>query len=219
MRNRVLVCAALVGAALLMGGDSSAQSKSGRQVVAVLDFDFGAIERWWGQDDIGKGIADQLVDELVNDGTFRVVERKKLGALLGEQDLARSDRADPSAAQIARVGKVLGARYLLVGSITKFAVEQKGGGLRVKGIGIGGGGAKAEVNLTARLIDTSTSEILASIKAEGSSKKGTALNLSKGGTGLNIHSSEFRESALGDAQEKACVDAVKRLVARADRLE
>jgi len=219
MRNRMLVCAAIAAAALLMGGDASAQSRSGRQVVAVLDFDFGTIERWWGQDDIGKGVADQVVDELVNDGTFRVVERKKLGAVLGEQDLAQSGRADPSAAQVARIGKVLGARYLVVGSITKFAVEQKGGGLRVKGIGIGGGGAKAEVNLTVRLIDTSTSEILASVKAEGSSTKGTALNFSKGGTGLNMHSGEFRESALGNAQEKACVDVVKRLVARADRLE
>jgi hypothetical protein len=32
-------------------------------------------------------------------------------------------------------------------------------------------------------------------------------------------SSEFRDSALGDAQERACQDIVKRLVARADRLE
>lgn len=219
MRKKMLVCAVLVAAALLVGGDSSAQSRPGRQLVAVLDFDFGTIEHWWGQDDIGKGIADQIVDELVNDGTFRVIERKKLGAILSEQNLAQSDRADPSAAQMARIGKLLGVRYLVVGSITKFAMEQKGGGLRVKGIGLGGGGARADVNLTARMVDTSTAEILVSVKAEGSSKKGTGFSFSKGGTGLNMQSSEFRDSALGDAQEKACTDLVKRIVARADRLE
>lgn len=219
MGMKGFVYAALAGLVLLSPADALAQSKSSRQLVAVLDFDFGTIDRWWGYYDIGKGVSDQIVDELVNDGTFRVLERKKLGAVLGEQDLAQSDRADPSAAQLVKIGKLLGARYLLVGSITKFAVEQKGGGVRVKGIGLGGGGAKAEVNLTARLIDTSTAEVLASVKAEGSSKKATAVNFSKGGTGLNMHSSEFRESALGDAQEKACQEVVKKLVARADRLQ
>jgi hypothetical protein len=37
--------------------------------VAVLNFDFGAVHNWWGgQWDIGKGIADLVVDQLVNDG-------------------------------------------------------------------------------------------------------------------------------------------------------
>ena len=35
---------------------------------------------------------------LVNDGSFRVIERKKLDTVLAEQDFAQSDRADPSAA-------------------------------------------------------------------------------------------------------------------------
>ena len=83
----------------------------------------------------------------------------------------------------------------------------------------GGGGARADVNLTARMVDTSTAEILVSVKAQGSSKKASGLSFSKGGTGLNMHSSEFRDSALGDAQEKACTELVKRIVARADRLE
>src|SRR4029079_1683389 len=90
---------------------------------------------WWGDYDIGKGMADQVVDELVNDGTFRVIERKKLDTVLAEQDFAASDRADPSAAKLAKVGKVLGVRYIISGSITKFGGEEKnyGGGGLVKG--------------------------------------------------------------------------------------
>jgi curli biogenesis system outer membrane secretion channel CsgG len=219
MRTRVLVVAALAAAGVLAGGTAQAQTKAARPSVAVLDFDYGTIDHWWGQDDIGRGMADQIVDELVNDGTFRVIERKKLNAILGEQDFANSDRADPSAAKLSKIGKVLGVRYFITGSITKFSMEQKGGGVRIKGFGLGGGGAKAEVNLTARMIDTTTGEILISAKGEGVSKKGTALNFSKGGTGLHMNSSEFRDSALGDAQERACGELAKKLVARADRLQ
>jgi curli biogenesis system outer membrane secretion channel CsgG len=90
-----------------------------RPTVALMDFDFGAVHQWWdGHWDIGKGIADMIVDELVNDGTYRVIERKRLDAILAEQNFSNSDRADPSAATLARIGKALGVKYLIVGSIT-----------------------------------------------------------------------------------------------------
>src|SRR6476660_5104406 len=109
---------ALVG----LAGPAAAQgARSKRISVAAMDFDFGTVGyHWWGDYDIGKGMADQVVDELVNDGTFRVIERKKLDTVLAEQDFATSDRADPSAAKLAKVGKVLGVRYIISGSITKF---------------------------------------------------------------------------------------------------
>jgi curli biogenesis system outer membrane secretion channel CsgG len=219
MRTRLLVAAVSATVALLVSGDLQAQSKSKRHTVAVMDFEYGTVDHWWGQTDIGKGMADQVVDALVNDGTFRVIERKKLDTVLAEQDFAHSDRADVSAAKLSKVGKVLGVRFIITGSITKFSMEQKGGGLHVKGIGLGGGGAKAQVNLTARMVDTTTGEIIISAKGEGVAKKGTALHVSSGGTGINMGSGEFRESALGDAQERACQDIVKQLIARADRLE
>ena len=94
-----------------------------------MDFDYGTVNNWWsgvwGNVDIGKGMADQVVDELVNDGSFRVIERKKLDTVLAEQDFAHSDRADPSAAKLAKVGKVLGVKYIIAGSITKFGGEEK----------------------------------------------------------------------------------------------
>src|SRR5687768_17261499 len=106
---------AMVAAVALMGaaGTASAQGAK-RPSVAVMDFDFGTVhDHWWGNYDIGKGMADQVVDALVNDGSFRVIERKKLDTVLAEQDFARSDRADPSAAKLAKVGKVLGVKYII----------------------------------------------------------------------------------------------------------
>src|SRR3989442_7271793 len=128
-----------VAAALLVAGlavTASAQgAKAKRQTVAVMDFDYGTVNHWWGQYDIGKGMADQVVDELVNEGSFRVIERKKLNTVLAEQDFSNSDRADPSAGKLAKIGKVLGVKYIISGSITKFGGEEKnyGGACLLKG--------------------------------------------------------------------------------------
>jgi curli biogenesis system outer membrane secretion channel CsgG len=217
MKLKVIV--GLVVALALAGLTGSAHAQSKRPSVAVMDFDYGTIDNWWGQYDIGKGMADQVVDSLVNDGSFRVIERKKLDTVLAEQDFAHSDRADPSAAKLAKIGKVLGVKYILAGSITKFSTEKRGGGLRVKGIGLGGSKAKSEVNLTVRMIDATTGEILISAKGHGESSKGGGFDFSKGGFGVGTHAEEWRQSGLGQAQEMACQELVKLLVAKKDRLE
>ena len=214
-------CFAILAAAVaLLGvvGTGSAQSK--RPSVAVMDFDFGTVhEHWWGNYDIGKGVADMVVDQLLEDGTFRVIERKRLDAVLAEQDFAQSDRADPSAAKLSKIGKALGVKYIVTGTITKYGGEDKKQGARIKGIGVGLGKAKTEVGLTARLIDTTTGEVMLSAKGLGVSKKGGGFSFSKGGLGVGQDTSDFKESAIGEAQEAACKELVAAIVAKKDRLE
>jgi curli biogenesis system outer membrane secretion channel CsgG len=110
-------------------------------------------------------------------------------------------------------------KYILAGSITKFSTEKRGGGLRVKGVGLGGAKAKSQVALTARVIDATTGEIMISAKGLGESNKGGGFDFSKGGFGVGTNAEEWRNSALGDAQEKACNEFVAALVAKKDRLE
>jgi curli biogenesis system outer membrane secretion channel CsgG len=208
-----------VAVAVVASLPASAQAKSSRPAVAVMDFDYGTIDNWWGQYDIGKGMSDQVVDALLEDGSFRVIERKKLDTVLAEQDFSQSDRADPSAAKLSKVGKVLGVRYIIAGSITKFSTEKRGGGIRVKGIGLGGAKAKSEVHLTARMIDTTTGEILLSAKGRGESSKGGGFDFSKGGFGVGTNSEEWRTSGLGEAQEKATIELVTAIVAKKDRIQ
>lgn len=218
---KVRLVAALAAACLASGLSAEAQTaKSKRPALAVTDFDFGTVHyHWWGNYDIGKGVADMVVDQLLEDGTFRVIERKRLDAVLAEQDFAQSDRADPSAAKLSKIGKVLGIRYILTGSITKYGGEDKKQGARIKGIGVGLGRAKTEVGLTARLIDTTTGEVLLSAKGLGVSKKGGGFSFSKGGLGVGQDVSDFKESAIGEAQEAACKELVTAIVAKKDRLE
>ncbi|HEX5476009.1 MAG TPA: CsgG/HfaB family protein [Vicinamibacterales bacterium] len=232
MRNSLrLVIFSCVAAALLCPVSTLAQST--RPTVAVLDFDFGAVQQWWsGNQDIGKGIADMLVDDLVNDGSYRVIERKRLDALLAEQNFSNSDRADPSAKTVASIGKVLGVKYLIVGSITKFGTEEShrsfgGGGFGSKyGVGkFGQSKGKANVAITTRIIDVTTGEIMASAKGDGTSKR-SGLLLSGAGGGaasglgeMDFGSSDFQDTIIGEATEAAVQQAAAKLVSAKNRLQ
>jgi curli biogenesis system outer membrane secretion channel CsgG len=216
-------------------GTAAAQGKSTRPTVAVVDFEFGSIQHWWsGNWDIGKGIADLMVDELVNEGSYRLIERKKLTTILNEQNFSNSDRADPSAAQVAKIGKALGVKYMVVGSITKFGMETKNLGINAGAFGggklglgeVGTKKGKATVAITARIIDTSTGEIMASAKGDGtSSRSGLLLGIAggSGGTGgsggINMGSSDYQDTVLGEATELAVKAVVAKLVAAKSRLE
>ena len=205
------------------GAESAAPAGSSRPLTAVLPFDYGTIQQWWsGTWDIGKGVADMMVDQLLSTGQVRIVERAKLEGVLSEQDLAASHRADPSAKQTASIGKVLGAKVLITGSITKFGGEESNvGGAAGAAAGkyFGGAGAKnttATVALTVRAVDATTSEVLASVKGEAkSSRKGILLGSSVAGNfgAIDMTKKDFRETILGEATEKAVKDAATKLVA------
>ena len=183
---------ALVALSLVALASTPAVAQPTRPAVALLDFDFGTVQKWWsGNYDVGAGIADLIVDELVNDGSFRVIERKRLQALLAEQNFSNSDRADPNAKSVAQLGKAIGVKYLIVGSVTKFGTEESN---KSVGAGAFGGGkyglgrvgtskGKANVAITARIIDVSTGEIMASAKGEATSKRSGLLLGGAGGGG------------------------------------
>jgi curli biogenesis system outer membrane secretion channel CsgG len=200
--------------------------------VAILDFDFASIQHWWdGNWDIGKGISDLLVVRLVKDGTFSVVERKALDAILAEQNFSNSDRANSNTA--AQLGKILGVDCIIVGSITQFGTEDKklgvgGVGGRWGGFGAGKVGTskgKAKVVLDMRMVDVNTAEIFAVAEGVGESSRsglllagGGAGRGGFGGGGIDMGSSNFRDTILGEATHAAADEAARQLVASADRI-
>ena len=208
-------------------------AQTNRPTIAILNFEYGSIQQWWsGNQDIGTGISDMLVDELVNDGSFRVIERKRLDAILAEQDLAQSERADPSAKTLVQIGKLLGARYVVTGSVTKFGTENSnksfsGGGWGSKyGVGsVGTAKGKANVAIATRVIDTTTGEIMASAKGEGTSKRSGLLLAGSGGGAvgaaghIEFGSSGFRDTILGEATEVAVKETATKLIAAKSRLQ
>jgi len=235
MRKMFWLSLALAMIVLVAGALPASAQASKRPTVAVLNFDYGTIQPWWeGTWDIGNGISDLLVDGLVEDGSYRVIERKKLDAILAEQNFSNSERADPAAAKVAQIGKALGVKYMIVGSITKFGMEQKNVG--ISGGAFGGGKygvgdvgtkkGKATVAIAARMIDCTTGEIMAVAKGDGiSTRSGLLLGGGGGGGGkgggggIEMGSSEYRETVLGEATEAAVKAVVAKLIAAKSRLE
>ncbi|MBV8895882.1 MAG: curli production assembly protein CsgG [Acidobacteriaceae bacterium] len=209
-----------------------------RKKVAILDFNYAtvmtSVQAVFGTNqDIGKGISDLLVNQLVNDGTYRVIERAALDKILKEQNFSNSDRADPNSA--AKIGKILGVDAIITGDITQFGRDDQnrsigGGGLSNWGAkyGIGNIGtkkAKAVVEITARVIDVNTAEILASTTGHGeSSRSGTDLlggGGSWGGAGgghVDMGSSNFGQTIIGEAVKGAVTQLGSNLDAKAAAL-
>ena len=144
-------------------GTAAAQDAKVR--IAVLNLENNSTWHWWG-DNLGAAAADEIVTQLVQSGSFTVIERAQLDAILAEQNLGASGRVTASTA--AQIGKLLGVQLMLTGSITQFSVERTSIGFR----GIGGSYSNAESKLDIRLINTETGEILMAAEGQGNKRMG-----------------------------------------------
>ncbi|OLC05625.1 MAG: hypothetical protein AUH42_07185 [Gemmatimonadetes bacterium 13_1_40CM_70_11] len=217
---------------------AAAQAPAAKRRIAVLDFDYATVHQYvydlFGTDqDIGKGIADMLVTNLVRNGTYSLIERKQLDRILQEQNFQQSGRADPSSA--VKLARLLGVDAIIIGSITQFGRDDKklglgavGGGVHVGGIGLGGLGrktAKAVVQIDARIVSTTTAEILGVATGHGESKRsGTTLigGAAIGGVGgagaFDMSSSNFGGTIIGEATRSAVDSLTGQLVAVAPQI-
>ena len=217
----------VVASLLLFAGLSFGQQK---KRVAVMNFDYATVQTvsasvFGTNVDVGKGIVDLLVTGLVKDGSYSVIERKALDKILAEQNFSNSNRADTNSA--AKIGKILGVDAIVVGSITEFGNETKhtglgGGGGNWHGIGLGNVGrsnSKANVAITARIIDTDTAEILGVADGKGQSARASTNLLGGGGNWsgfggghADFGSSDFQQTIIGEATKKAVDELTTNLV-------
>ncbi len=180
--------------------------------IAVLPFEYGSVSQYVGTYDVGKGVTELMINKLVSDGTYRVVDRQMLDQILKEQNLSVSDRADPQTA--IKIGKILACDAMVVGTVTNFGFESKsvsvgavpsiassyipfGGGLGALS-GLGSKKSKVKVSISARIIDTATGEILGVAEGQGmSSRGGTSLGV------VDVSSTDFASSIAGEATYQA----------------
>lgn len=196
-----------------------------KKALAVDNFDYSAVmtsvQAIFGTSmNIGQGISAMMVKRITQGGRFTVVERRKVGAVMKEQDFDASNRVKRGTG--ARVGQIRGADLTLMGDIVVFGRDDRRVG-GVAGGAAGGAGAivggykqdnKAVVVLDYRLVDMETSEVVAAGEARGESKrssKGFGAGLLAGGVGLggavDMSSSNFGETIIGEAT----MDAVNKL--------
>jgi TolB-like protein len=110
-----------------------------RPGIAVLPFSNGG-SYGQGKEDfeaLERGIAGMMISELSQNPAARVVERQEIQRLLDEQNLGAQGRVDPQTA--AKVGKLVGARYVVMGTFVDFY---------------------GDFRVDVRLVNTETSEIV-----------------------------------------------------------
>jgi len=104
-----LALAVFLVTGLVAGG--RAAHAAPKPTVAVLYFDYS------GKDDqlglLRKGLAQMMISDLSAVDAIQLVERDRLEEILAELKLGQSNKIDPASA--AKVGKLLGARYLILG--------------------------------------------------------------------------------------------------------
>jgi len=118
MRARAVMTTVLSLAPVLLGAQQRNQDT--RPGIAVLPFNNGGS---YGQgkedfDALERGIAGMMISELSQNPAARVVERQEIQRLLDEQNLSAQGRVDPQTA--AKVGKLVGARYTVLGTFIDF---------------------------------------------------------------------------------------------------
>lgn len=116
----VAVLAIALSVPLVGGLHAQARPQDTRPGIAVMPFDNGGS---YGQDKenfdaLQKGVAGMLISELSANPAARVVEREEIQKLLEEQNLGASGRVNPETA--AKVGKLVGARYVVLGTFVDF---------------------------------------------------------------------------------------------------
>lgn len=182
--RKSLVRAAVAAVALF--GAATAFAAGDRPVLAVTEFDNQSGAGWW-RGGVGWELAGMLTNELAATGKFRMVERSQLEAVLEEQNLAASGRVQGGTG--AKIGKLVGADYLVTGTVTAYEEDVKGtgGGISFKGISLGGKSERAYLAVDLRVIDATTGEIAFVRTIEGEAKGGgMSVGLYRGGFGGNL---------------------------------
>jgi curli biogenesis system outer membrane secretion channel CsgG len=192
------------------------QAQAQKKRLVVMDFDYGTTNSYYSSyRGVGaaKGISELLINELVNNGTYTVVDRSKLEQVLKSQN--RSGAIDAGTA--AEIGKQLGVDAVLIGTITKFNIDRQSGGGSFMGIGGGSQKTKATVQIDVRLIGTASGDILATAKAVGEADSSDS-SVSIRGIGGNSGNSNNEDSLLSAAVDKAVNQMVGKLAEVAKKL-
>ncbi|HXQ38176.1 MAG TPA: CsgG/HfaB family protein, partial [Anaerolineales bacterium] len=135
-----------------------------------------------------------LEDALTQSGRFEVIAGAQRDRLLKEQGFNNSDLVDPQ--QATKVGKLLSARYIIVGNALDVTVKKKGGGFSPIDLG-----SEIKTRIQVQMIDAETGIVKTSKSFEEKANKPSA-------TGAQTDN-----DAISDAYRKAMESIASKFVA------
>ncbi|MDH3889895.1 MAG: hypothetical protein OEV49_02325 [candidate division Zixibacteria bacterium] len=124
----------------------SSESKPGVKTIAIMEFDNFSVTKYKEElGPIGKGLADWFEHDFGKISSLTVIERDKINFVLDELKLQESGAVDRATA--VKAGKLLGAQFMVFGSITQMDSKNTG--------------------MVVRVVSVETSEIVASVDKRG----------------------------------------------------
>jgi curli biogenesis system outer membrane secretion channel CsgG len=183
--------------------------------IAIWDFQMNAQNQGWDfYDKLGPAARDDIDTAIGEDSglsaRFTVIERDKLALVMKEQGLGASGAVDPQTQ--AKVGKILGVKYIVTGAVDKFAISTTRGGIGP----IGGSKTTATVSINIRFIDTTTAERVVAFSADDHIDKGGghlgSANLSSTEQ-FGLASDTIMKASKDIAAKMAATDALTKLTA------
>jgi curli biogenesis system outer membrane secretion channel CsgG len=163
-------------------------ASSKRPKVMVLDFDARGLPQWWGTWDVGSLFGNIMVSRLSRTQTYDVVERARMQDLIQEQNLSMDERFKQD--KITKIGRLLGADYILFGYLTNFS-RKMSDKIFVKQY-------SALISYSIRLIDIASGTVVKSAEIDYVSGKNNKMVLSGDNT-FNPNDPDFLQSLFGKA--------------------
>jgi len=159
----------------------------------VMSFDSTGLDStaWWDSSfQPGAALADLVTDQLVNKGGLTIVDRQHLGQVLQEHSLSTSGEVSPATA--VQTGRLIGAKFLIVGRIVQFQQVSNNaanaGSLVGGAFGLGSVSShKVNLNVAVHVIDATSGQIVQAFNAE----------LSKSGTSFGVTGAGWSGNAVG----------------------
>jgi len=165
-----------------------------------------------GQWELGQGVADLLVSELVLSKNFEVLERAQLGRILDEIDMQRNGYFR-SEGKVAK-GRLKNAQYLIRGVVTDFS-QVSGGSLwlRMQRFLVGGRAYTARVGLTLTIMEVESGRIVDSVQCAGNARAKSAYGAGNYDD-VKFGGDMFFKTPLGRATSDALRQGLKGIIAK-----
>lgn len=181
--------------------------------IMIADFEIRAAK---ATQEVGVGMRELLINTLSNSNRFSIVERQAPGTVLLKKETTAQESTQAQTEEV----KVKPADLVIAATVTDFEPQTSGGKA-----GIGGGGGvgsgilggllgaslnKAYVTLDLRIVDTSTSEVLATTRVQGSASDVRGSFMAAVGNGaLGVSLSAYANTPMEKAIRICIIEAIR----------
>lgn len=155
-----------------------------------------------------KASCEYVIERLVEDGRFEVMDRDMMQEKLDEEQLNTTGLIDPDTAK--RIGSILGVRYIVYGNVTDMTASETGTSVMASGVKL----LNVKSHIIARLMDVETGDIIMAAKGEGKSTSSlTKVGTERLGT-ITIGTKKVSQESVHNALQKAAYAATDTMLER-----